>query len=141
VAVKLPVVEVPKVTPPIVEEPEMVFEPMPGPESAPEKKKRAYTRKVKTTEEPTVEEEKKDESVEEKKLIEVVPPKAETAKPAVPSNKVVARLAQMIRFYCKASGIETSTITIAHLKEKAFDIVENVSDYEITEAIKEASGK
>ena len=152
VAVKTPIVQsVPLTTIPPAgtiniqsykpEEPEMVFEPMPGHEPAPEKKKRAYTRKVKTTEEPTVEEEKKDESVEEKKLIEVVPPKAETAKPAVPSNKVVARLAQMIRFYCKASGIETSTITIAHLKEKAFDIVENVSDYEITEAIKEAGGK
>lgn len=105
----------------------------------PEKKKRAYTRKAKTTEEPPVEE-KKPESIIDEKPAGVVPTKVET-KPAPTSNKIVARLAQMIRFYCKASGIETSTITSAQLKEKAFDIVENVADDVINEAIKEASEK
>ncbi len=110
----------------------------------PEKKKRAYTRKVKTTE--SVEDKKAEPVVDEKPVEEVKPPvvpPVTTASHTSPptSNKVVARLAQMIRFYCKASGIETSTITIAHLKEKAFDIVENVADDVITEAIKEASGK
>lgn len=113
--------------------------PLVEPVATPEKKKRAYTRKAKTTEEPPVEE-KKPESIIDEKPAEAVPTKVET-KPASTSNKVVARLAQMIRFYCKASGIETSTITIAHLKEKAFDIVENVADDVITEAIKEASKK
>ena len=111
----------------------------------PEKKKRAYTRKTKTTE-PVVEEKKVEIPVVEKPVEEVKPPvvpPVTTASHTSPptSNKVVARLAQMIRFYCKASGIETSTITIAHLKEKAFDIVENVADDVITEAIKEASKK
>lgn len=112
----------------------------------PEKKKRAYTpRKAKTTE-PVVEEKKVETPVVEKPVEEVKPPvvpPVTTASHTSPptSNKVVARLAQMIRFYCKASGIETSTITIAHLKEKAFDIVENVADDVIIEAIKEASKK
>lgn len=112
----------------------------PEPIATPEKKKRAYTKKAKTTEEPPVEEEKKPESISDEKPSEAVPTKVEV-KPAPTSNKVVARIAQMIRFYCKASGIEPSTITIAQLKEKAFDIVENVTDDVITEAIKEASGK
>jgi len=120
-------------------EPEMVFEPI----SPTEKKKRAYTKKVKmgepVVEEPPVEE-KKPESISDEKPSEAVPTKVEV-KPAPTSNKVVARIAQMIRFYCKASGIETSTITIAQLKEKAFDIVENVTDDVINEAIKEASKK
>ncbi len=110
----------------------------------PEKKKRAYTRKAKPTEEVV-----KEEPVEEKKATEE-PPVVKEVKKVEPvnksptttnPNKVVARIAQMIRFYCKASGIETSTITIAQLKEKAFDIVENVTDDVINEAIKEASKK
>jgi hypothetical protein len=120
------------------EEPEMVFEPMttPAPPLS-EKKKRAYTRKPKEVA-PV-------EIVEEKPVVTTIPSETQTITPrvvpVVATNKVTARLAQMIRFYCKASGIETSTITIAHLKEKAFDIVENVSDDVINEAIKEASGK
>ena len=112
-----------------------VVEPTSTVEPTPEKKKRAYTKKVKTVE-PTVDEKSIEPSVEEKKPNPV-------DKPIVTSNpnKVVARIAQMIRFYCKASGIEPSTITIAQLKEKAFDIVENVTDDVINEAIKEASGK
>ena len=113
------------------EKPEMGLEPI----VSPEKKKRAYTRKAKTTEEVA-----KAEPVEEKPVgapVEEKKPEPVVNKPTVtPSNpnKVVARIAQMIRFYCKASGIETSTITIAQLKEKAFDIVENVSDDVIDEA-------
>ena len=106
----------------------------------PEKKRRAYTKKAKAVE-PVVEEpvgttvEEKNPDSTNKEM--VLPPNTTTTNP----NKVVARIAQMIRFYCKASGIETSTITIAQLKEKAFDIVENVTDDVINEAIKEASGK
>ncbi len=114
------------------EEPEMVFEPIPPTE----KKKRAYTRKPKEVA-PV-------EIVEEKPVVTTIPSETQTITPhvvPVTTNKVVARIAQMIRFYCKASGIETSTITIAQLKEKAFDIVENVTDDVITEAIKEASKK
>ena len=120
-----------------------LVEPSPAVEPVTEKKKRAYTKKAKVVE-PVVEEapveEKKPESITDEKSSEAVPTKVEV-KPAPTSNKVVARIAQMIRFYCKASGIEPSTITIAQLKEKAFDIVENVTDDVITEAIKEASGK
>lgn len=121
-------------------------DPVPPVVPEPEKKKRAYTRKAKTTEPPVEEEKKVEPPIEEKPVEEakpsVVPPvtTANYTSPPIP-NKMVARLAQMIRFYCKASGIETSTITIAHLKEKAFDIVENVADDVITEAIKEASKK
>jgi len=120
-----------------------LVEPSPAVEPVTEKKKRAYTKKAKVVE-PVVEEapveEKKPESITDEKSSEAVPTKVEV-KPAPTSNKVVARIAQMIRFYCKASGIETSTITIAQLKEKAFDIVENVTDDVINEAIKEASKK
>jgi hypothetical protein len=117
-----------------------VVEPSPAVEPVPEKKKRAYTKKVKTVE-STVEEKPVETTVEEKT------PCPANKEPVVKStvtpnpNKVVARIAQMIRFYCKPSGIEPSTITIAQLKENAFDIVENVSDDVINEAIKEASGK
>ena len=127
----------------VTDEPTPVAEPTPvvEPVSTLEKKKRAYTKKAKTIE-PTAGEEK---SVEEKKpeteikTAVVTPPTTDKVPPT--TNKVVARIAQMIRFYCKASGIEPSTITIAQLKEKAFDIVENVTDDVIREAIKEASGK
>lgn len=127
----------------VTDEPTPVAEPTPvvEPVSTLEKKKRAYTKKAKTIE-PTAEEEK---SVEEKKpeteikTAVVTPPTTDKVPPT--TNKVVARIAQMIRFYCKASGIETSTITIADLKEKAFDIVENVEDDVIEQAIKEASEK
>jgi len=115
-----------------LEEPEMTFEPI----IPPEKKRRAYTKKAKAVkpvvEEPPVEEKKPEPTNKEPVVKSTVTPNP---------NKVVARLAQMIRFYCKASGIETSTITSAQLKEKAFDIVENVADDVINEAIKEASEK
>jgi len=114
------------------------------PLAAPEKKKRAYTRKTKTTEEivktPIAEEKKPTEEPPIAKEVKKVEP-VNKSPTSINPNKVVARIAQMIRFYCKASGIEPSTITIAQLKEKAFDIVENVTDDVITEAIKEASKK
>jgi hypothetical protein len=118
------------------EEPEMTFEPI-----VPlEKKKRAYTKKAKEVVVPVEEEKKVEPSIEEK-LVEVVPPKVET-KPAVPANKVIARLAQMIRFYCKASGISTTEITKKYLTEHgAADIIEGVTDDVVEEAIREASGK
>ncbi len=139
-AVKMPVVEVPPKEPIVevdapINEPEMVFEPMTT-TPTPEKKKRAYTKKTKEVAPVEIlNENPAPIGTPDTKPIVPVTPAAST------TNKVTARLAQMIRFYCKASGIETSTITIAHLKEKAFDIVENVSDDVITEAIKEASGK
>jgi hypothetical protein len=120
----------------VTDEPTPVAEPTPvvEPVSTLEKKKRAYTKKAKTTEEPPVEEEKKPN--------EVIPQKKPIAAAPTPNpNKVVARIAQMIRFYCKGSNIDISKITIAELKEKAYDIVENVSDDVINEAIKEASKK
>lgn len=118
--------ETPVVVPPVVPEPE--------------KKKRAYTKKTKTMEPPVGE--KVVETFDTPPAKPPVVPPVTTPTPVTPtSNKIVARIAQMIRFYCKASGIETSTITIAQLKEKAFDIVENVADDVITEAIKEASKK
>lgn len=117
-----------------------LVEPTPTVDPLPEKKKRAYTKKAKTVE-STVEEKPVETTVEEKTPYPAnkEPVVKSTVTPT--SNKVVARIAQMIRFYCKASGIETSTITIAQLKEKAFDIVENVTDDVINEAIKEASKK
>jgi hypothetical protein len=119
---------------------EMVVEPMTTtPPIMEEKKKRAYTRKPKEVASPV--ETPKEETVSP---VVTTPPVAlpdHPASPPITTNKVTARLAQMIRFYCKASGIETSSITIADLKEKAFDIVENVSDDVIKDAIKEASGK
>jgi hypothetical protein len=113
------------------EEPEMTFEPI-----VPlEKKKRAYTKKAK-------------ESVANVETREETPAHVETPpiKPANPTaqttDKVVARLAQMIRFYCKASGISTTEITKKYLTEHgAADIIEGVTDDVIDEAIKEANGK
>ena len=116
-----------------------VVEPTSTVEPTPEKKKRAYTKKVKTVE-PTVDEKSIEPSVEEKKPNPV-------DKPIVTSNpnKVVARIAQMIRFFCKASGIETSTVTKKYLVEHGasdiFEGVPGITDDMIEEAIKEASGK
>ena len=108
----------------VPEEPEMVFEPIP------EKKKRAYNKKQKDVvpvETP------------------VVLPETKTVAPVgVPAttNKVVARTAQMIKFYCKASGISTTDITKKYLIDHgAGDITEGVSDDVIDEAIKEVGGK
>jgi hypothetical protein len=118
----------------------IVIEPVVVPVAAPEKKKRAYTKKTKEVVVP-VEEEKKVEPPIEEKLVEVVPPKVET-KPVVPANKVIARLAQMIKFFCKASGISTVDVTKKYLIEHgAADIIEGVTDDMVEEAIREASGK
>lgn len=131
-----------EVEPTPVVDPLPIVEPTPTVDPIPEKKgARAYTKKVKSTEEKPVEtpvEEKPADPIVDEKKPE---PTKSVVKPTTNPNKVVARIAQMIRFYCKASGIETSTITIAQLKEKAFDIVENVTDDVINEAIKEAIGK
>ena len=118
----------------------IVIEPVVVPVAAPEKKKRAYTRKAKEVVAPA-EEEKKVKPVEETPIT-VVPPKTETAKPDIPANKVVARLAQMIKIYCKASEISTAEVTKKYLIEHgAADIIEGATDDIIDEAIKEANGK
>ena len=72
----------------------------------------------------------------EEKVVETVVDNKSTST----DNKVIARAAQMIRFFCKASGINASDITVALLKEKgAFDIIENLSEAEAEIAIKEAA--
>ena len=113
----------------------------------PEKKKRAYTpRKAKTTE-PVVEEKKVETPVVEKPVEEVKPPvvppvtTASHTSPPTP-NKVVARLAQMIRFYCKASNIPTTEITKKYLIDHgAADIIEGATDEDIEEAFQEVVKK
>lgn len=118
----------------------IVIEPVVVPVAAPEKKKRAYTKKTKEVVVPVEEEKKVEPSIEEK-LVEVVPPKVET-KPVVPANKVVARLAQMIKFFCKASGISTVDVTKKYLIEHgAADIIEGVTDDMVEEAIREVNKK
>jgi hypothetical protein len=105
-----------------------------------EKKKRTYNKKV------------KDAAVEVEVPVVVNTPIANTSavvvnesdvKPtpnpvATTTDNKIARVAKMIRFYCKAQGLKASDITIIHLKEKAFDIIENVSDADVEVAIKEA---
>jgi hypothetical protein len=94
-----------------------------------EKKKRTYNKKV------------KDAAVEVEVPVvntPVEPPVVVETPTTLPDNKIVARVAKMIRFYCKAQGLKASDITISHLKEKAFDIIENVSDSDVEIAIKEA---
>jgi outer membrane biosynthesis protein TonB len=150
-AVKAPIVETPKKDPtvevaaPTLEESEMTFEPINTPTPVVEKKKRAYTRKAKPTEEVV-----KEEPVEEKKPTEE-PPVVEEVKKVEPvnkpvtstnPNKVVARLAQMIRFYCKASNIPTTEITKKYLIDHgAADIIEGATEEDIEEAFKEVVKK
>jgi len=156
VVVKTPIVQsVPLTTTPPIEtsniqshkpeEPEMVFEPMDTPAPAPEKKKRAYTRKAKPTEEVV-----KEEPVEEKKptkefpIVEEVKKVEPVNKPVTSTNpnKVVARLAQMIRFYCKASNIPTTEVTKKYLIDHgAADIIEGATEEDIEEAFKEVIKK
>ncbi|MDD4440208.1 MAG: hypothetical protein PHS04_19550, partial [Tissierellia bacterium] len=134
-----------EVAAPTPEEPEMTFEPMNTSSPVPEKKKRAYTKKTKPTEEVV-----KEESVKEKKPTEE-PPVVEEVKKVEPvnkpvtstnSNKVVARLAQMIRFYCKASNIPTTEITKKYLIEHgAADIIEGATEEDVEEAFKEVIKK
>jgi hypothetical protein len=133
-------------------EPEPV-NPVPSVAPEPEKKKRA--RKPKITEEVVSSlEEKKVELPVEEKPTEVIPSKVEvkpTVVPDTPSvkpiastnpNKIVARLAQMIRFYCKASNISTTEITKKYLVEHgAADIIEGATDEDIEEAFKEVVKK
>jgi hypothetical protein len=76
--------------------------------------------------------------VDEKVVETFVTPKV--TPPIVSTNKPVARAAQMIKFFCKASGINASDITVSLLKEKgAFDIIENLSEADAALAIKEAA--
>jgi len=125
----------------IIEEPKMIVEPMP----TIEKKKRAYTRKAKPTEEVV-----KEEPVEEKKptkefpIVEEVKKVEPVNKPVTSTNpnKVVARLAQMIRFYCKASNIPTTEVTKKYLIDHgAADIIEGATEEDIEEAFKEVIKK
>ena len=118
------------------EEPEMTFEPI-----VPlEKKKRAYTKKAK---ESVAFVETREETPAHVETPLVVIQKTEpTATAPTNPNKVVARMAQMIKFYCKASGISTSEVTKKYLVEHgAADIIEGATDDVIDEAIKEANGK
>lgn len=107
------------------------------PVATPEKKKRAYTKKTKDVV-PT-------EPLKDEEPLTIKPPVVPEAPRADAPNKVVARLAQMIRFFCKASNISTAGITKKYLIEHgAADIFENVvgiTDEMIEEAIKEASMK
>jgi hypothetical protein len=138
IAVKAPIVEVPKKET-TVEEPEMVFEPMNTPEPAPEKKKRAYTRKAKEVIPPV---ETPKEEVVVTVPTPVVAPVTSTAVSPTTSNKVVARLAQMIRFYCKASNIPTTEVTKKYLIDHgAADIIEGATEEDIEEAFKEVIKK
>jgi hypothetical protein len=140
-AVKMPVVEVPpkepivEVSTPIVEEPEMVFEPMTPP--APEKKKRAYTKKTKEVTPVEISNENPASvGIPDTKPIVPVTPVTST------TNKVTARLAQMIRFYCKASNIPTTEVTKKYLIDHgAADIIEGATDEDIEEAFKEVVKK
>lgn len=117
-----------------------VVEPVVVPVATPEKKKRAYTKKAK---ESVAFVETREETPAHVETPLVVIQKTEpTATAPTNPNKVVARMAQMIKFYCKASGISTSEVTKKYLVEHgAADIIEGATDDVIDEAIKEANGK
>ncbi len=140
-AVKMPVVEVPPKEPIVevdapINEPEMVFEPITT-TPTPEKKKHAYTRKSKEV------------APVEISNVNPAPIGTPDTKPIVPvtpavstTNKVTARLAQMIRFYCKASNIPTTEVTKKYLIDHgAADIIEGATDEDIEEAFKEVVKK
>jgi len=99
------------------------LEPLVEPIAPPKRERKPRAPKVKSVEET---------------VVETVVDNKSTVTPISTDNKIVARVAKMIRFYCKAQGLKASDITIALLKEKAFDIIENVSDADVEIAIKEA---
>jgi hypothetical protein len=107
---------------PVVKDEKVIpLEPLVEPIAPPKKERKPRAPKVKPVEE---------------KVVETVVDN----KPTPTDNKVIARAAQMIRFFCKASGISASDITVALLKEKgAFDIIENLSETDAEIAIKEAA--
>ncbi len=120
-------------------EPETSVEPVVVPAPAPEKKKRAYTRKPKEV--VPLAETPKEEVVVTVPTPVVAPVTSTAVSPTTP-NKVVARLAQMIRFYCKASNIPTTEITKKYLIDHgAADIIEGATEEDIEEAFKEVIKK
>ena len=80
--------------------------------------------------------------------IEPVAPVMEVKKDSVstPTTKTTgtARIVKLVTFFCKGQNINPADITIALLKEKAFDIIEGYEDAVVQTAIdefKKANGK
>ena len=128
IPVKKPVEETP-VTIPSVISPEHgnVVEPL-----APVKKER----KKRTPKTPVAEEEKTPvvETVVTSPVVETVAPPTTTA-PTKPTG--IARIVKLVTFFCKGQNINPADITIALLKEKAFDIIEGYDDATVQSAIDE----
>jgi len=113
-----PVDKEPVVTPPV--------EPI-----APPKKER----KKRTPKTPVVEDEKPVETI-------VIPPIVEVKKdpvsiPTITKPTGTARIVKLVTFFCKGQNINPADITIALLKEKAFDIIEGYEDSVVQTAIDE----
>jgi hypothetical protein len=97
---------------------------------APPKKER----KKRTSKAPVVEDEKPTETI-------VAPPIVEVKKDPVPTPPTkptgTARIVKLVTFFCKGQNINPADITIALLKEKAFDIIEGYDDAIVQTAIDE----
>ena len=60
------------------------------------------------------------------------------ATPTTPQKPTgIARIVKLIGFYCKGQNIDPADITIALIKEKAFDIIEGYDDATVQTAIDE----
>ena len=61
-----------------------------------------------------------------------------SAAPITPQKPTgIARIVKLIGFYCKGQNIEPADITVALIKEKAFDIIEGYDDATVQTAIDE----
>ena len=63
---------------------------------------------------------------------------AQTTTPTTPQKPTgIARIVKLIGFYCKGQNINPADITVALIKEKAYDIVEGYDDVIVQMAIDE----
>lgn len=86
---------------------------------------------------PVVEVEKKDSSsstILTKPLISITPV---ISTPTITKPTGTARIVKLVTFFCKGQNINPADITIALLKEKAFDIIEGYEDSVVQTAIDE----
>ena len=129
---------------PVVKTPEV-----PAPESIPPKSVGELPPIVQPVAEPPKKERKKrapkmPEAELSKAAAEIIPTppipitSAQTTTPIIPQKPTgIARIVKLIGFYCKGQNINPADITVALIKEKAFDIIEGYDDATVQTAIDE----